>query len=201
MNWIHPIPIWSVVLIALVVPAGAAAMSPLLEWRDPVYIVAGFAGIAAMTLLLVQPLLACGYLPGISRTFGRRIHRWVGSLLLLLVLVHVIALWITSPPDVVDALLFVSPTPFSLWGVIAMWGVLITASLAVLRRQLGIRPRTWRIGHKSLAVVIVVGTVVHVVLIDGTMEIWSKYGLCAVVVMANIAMLINSLSRYKSTRV
>lgn len=189
------------VLIALVVPAGAAAMSPLLEWRDPVYIVAGFAGIAAMTLLLVQPLLACGYLPGISRTFGRRIHRWVGSLLLLLVLVHVIALWITSPPDVVDALLFVSPTPFSLWGVIAMWGVLITASLAVLRRQLGIRPRTWRIGHKSLAVVIVVGTVVHVVLIDGTMEIWSKYGLCAVVVMANIAMLINSLSRYKSTRV
>ena len=195
MSWIRTIVIWAVVAIAFIVPIAAAAMSPLLEWREPVYIAAGFAGIAAMTLLLMQPLLAGGYLPGISGPLSRRVHRWVGSILLLLVIIHIMALWITSPPDVIDALLFASPTPFSLWGVIAMWGLFFTASLVALRRRLPVQPRQWRIGHKTLAVVIVVGTVVHAVLIDGTMETWSKYGLCALVIMANIGMLATPFSR------
>ena len=29
------------------------------------------------------------------------------------VVIHVAGLWITSPPDMIDALLFTSPTPFS----------------------------------------------------------------------------------------
>lgn len=40
------------------VPIAVAAFSPLLEWRGPVYIAAGFAGILGMALILAQPLLA-----------------------------------------------------------------------------------------------------------------------------------------------
>ena len=113
-------------------------------------------------------------------------HHWIGGALVAAVVVHVAGLWITSPPDMVDALLLVSPTPFSPFGVIAMWAIFAVALLAALRRRLGLRPRTWRIAHMSLAVVIVVGTVVHGMLVEGTMETMSKAALCALVLGAAI---------------
>lgn len=181
--------IWAALAIAIVVPIAAAATSPLLAWREPVYIAAGFAGIIAMALLLVQPLLAGGYLPGLSGQRGRRVHRGIGIGLVVAVVIHVAALWITSPPDVIDALLFTSPTPFSAWGVVAMWAVFMAALLAALRRRLRLRPRTWRLAHTSLAAVIVVGSVVHAVLIEGTMETVSKLVLCVLVVAAVLKVL------------
>lgn len=183
--------IWGALATAITVPIAAAAASPLLAWREPVYIAAGFAGVIAMALLLFQPLLVGGYLPGLSAHRGRRLHRWIGSLLVAAVLIHVAALWITSPPDVVDALLFTSPTPFSAWGVIAMWAVFAAALLAVLRRRLRLRPRTWRFAHTSLALVTVIGSVVHAVLIEGTMETVSKVALCALVLAATVKVLVD----------
>jgi predicted ferric reductase len=166
------------------VPIALAATSDLLEWRGPVYIVAGFVGIIALGLMLVQPLLIAGYLPGLSAYRGRRTHHWIGGALVVAMVVHVAGLWITSPPDMIDALSFTSPTPFSPFGVIAMWAIFAVAGLAALRRRLGLR--TWRIAHMSLAVVIVVGSVVHVMLVEGTMETMSKAALCALVLAAAI---------------
>jgi predicted ferric reductase len=176
--------IWAALAAVVALPVAAAATSPLLAWRDPIYIAAGFAGVIALGLMLVQPLLIGGYLPGLSAYRGRRVHHWIGGVLVVAVVVHVGGLWITSPPDVIDALLFASPTPFSAWGVIAMWAVFAVALLAALRRRL--RPRTWRIGHTVLAVVIVVGSVVHGILIEGTMETVSKAVLCALVLAATM---------------
>ena len=169
--------IWLVLATAVSAPIAIAASSPLLAWREPVYIVAGLAGVIAMALLLVQPLLAGGYLSGLSRQRARACHRIVGAALVLSIVVHVVGLWITSPPDVVDALLFASPTPFSAWGVIAMWAALAAAVLAIVRRRLG--PRAWRLGHTSLVIVVVVFSVVHAMMIEGTMGLVSKTALCA----------------------
>ncbi len=179
---VRPVLIWCALLVAVAVPIIAAAQSPLLAWRDPVYIAAGFCGIVGLALILLQPLLMGGYLPGLSPGRGRLAHRWVGGLLVLMVVMHVVGLWLTSPPDVVDALLFVSPTAFSAWGVIAMWAVFAAALLAAWRRRL--RLRTWRLGHSALASVTVIGAVVHAVLIEGTMETVSKVALCALVLIA-----------------
>jgi len=176
--------IWAALAAAICVPIIAAAASPQLEYRGPIYILAGFAGIIALGLTLVQPLLIGGYLPGLSAYRGRRTHHWIGGALVVAVLVHVGGLWITSPPDMIDALLFVSPTPFSPFGVIAMWAIFAVALLAAIRRRLGLR--TWRIAHMSLAVVIVVGSVVHGVLIEGTMETMTKAALCTLVLAAAI---------------
>lgn len=181
--------IWTALAAAVCVPIAAAAASPLLAWRDPIYIAAGFAGIVALCLLLVQSLLIGGYVPGVGVHAGRRAHRWIGGLLVVSVLLHVGGLWITSPPDVVDALLFSSPTPFSAWGVIAMWAVFAAALLASFRRRLGLRPRTWRLAHASLAIVTVAGTVAHTLLIEGTMETFSKVALCLLVLAAIIKVL------------
>ena len=119
--------VWAVLIVLIVPPLVLAANSPLLAWRQPAYIVAGLAGVIGLALLLVQPLLIGRYLP-LPKSLNRRVaHRWVGFALVLAVLVHVVGLWLTSPPDVVDALLFVSPTPFSVWGVLAMWAAFATA--------------------------------------------------------------------------
>src|SRR5262245_9317407 len=176
--------IWAALAAAICVPIAAAATSPLLEWRGPVYILAGFAGIVGLGLLLLQPLLAGGYLPGLSAYRGRRVHHWIGGALVVAMVVHVGGLWITSPPDMIDALLFTSPTPFSPFGVIAMWAIFAVALLAAFRRRLGLR--TWRIAHMSLAVVIVGGSVVHAMFVEGTMETISKAALCALVLAAAI---------------
>lgn len=185
------IAIWAALAAAVAVPLAVAAGSPLLAWREPVYVVAGFAGVVAMALLLVQPLLAGGYLPGLPAPRGRRTHRWVGGVLVAAVLVHVAGLWVTSPPDVVDVLLLRSPTPFSLWGVVAMWAVFAAALLAALRRRLRIRPRSWRLAHTSLAAVIVVGSVGHAMLIEGTMGTASKAALCALALAATVKVLVD----------
>jgi predicted ferric reductase len=178
--------IWAALAAAICVPLAAAASSELLAWRGPVYILAGFAGIIALGLVLVQPLLIGGYLPGLSAYRGRRAHHWVGGALVVAIVIHVGGLWITSPPDMIDALLYASPTPFTPWGVTAMWAIFAVALLAALRRRLGLGPRKWRVVHVPLAVVIVVGSVVHGILVEGTMETMSKAALCALVLAATI---------------
>ena len=183
--------IWVALAAAVGVPIAAAALSPLLEWRGAVYILAGFAGIIALGLVLVQPLLIGGYLPGLSAYRRRRAHHWIGGALVAAVVIHVGGLWITSPPDMVDALLFSSPTPFSPWGVIAMWAIFAVALLAAFRRRWGLRAQAWRIAHMPLAVVIVAGSVVHGLLIEGTMEMVSKAVLCALVLAATIKAMVD----------
>lgn len=176
--------IWAAVILVMAIPLLLAAQSPLLAWRQPVYILAGLAGIVGFTLLLLQPLLANAALPGLHPMRARRIHRAVGVLLLSAILVHVGGLWITSPPDMIDALLLRSPTPFSLWGVLAMWAIFATALLARFRRRLNLS--TWRRGHRALALVIVAGTIAHAMLIEGTMETLSKVALCVFVGAATL---------------
>ena len=183
--------IWAALAATIGVPIALAAASPLLAWRGPVYILAGFAGMIALGLVLLQPLLIGGYLPGLAAHRGRRAHHWIGGALVVAVVVHVAGLWFTSPPDMVDALLFTSPTPFSPFGVTAMWAIFAVALLAALRRRLGLRPRTWRLAHMSLAVVIVAGSIVHGLLIEGTMETVSKAALCALVLVAAIKVMVD----------
>lgn len=186
MPALRSILIWAALCLAIAAPLGIAASSPLLQWRDPVYIVAAFAGVVGMALILLQPLLAAGYLPGLRIHRSRNLHRWTGAALVLAVLIHVGGLWITSPPDVIDALLFVSATPFSIWGVIAMWAIFVTALLAILRSRRALGPRVWRLGHSALALVIVCGTVLHALLIEGTMGQISKIILAALASAATI---------------
>lgn len=168
--------IWATLALAIAVPLFAAAQSPLLQWRDTVYIIAGFSGIVGLALLLVQAVLISGIL---SSGTAHRIHIWTGAGLIGAVIVHVVALWITSPPDVIDVLLFRSPTPFSVWGAIAMWAVFVGGFLAALRKRISLR--IWRLGHSFAVLLMIIGTVVHTWLIQGTMEDLTKAVLCLMV--------------------
>lgn len=182
---------WVLLGFVIITPVAIASSSPLLTGRDAIYVMAGIAGVIALALLVVQPLLAAGYLPGSPAVRGLRWHRWIGAGIVLAVALHVVGLYLTSPPDALDALLFRSPTPFSVYGVTAMWGVVLTAILVAARRRLGLGNASWRIAHNGLAVVVVVTSVVHALMIEGTMGSWSKLMLCACALAATVVVVLH----------
>jgi predicted ferric reductase len=176
--------IWLALAALIAVPIAFAMLSPYLAYRNTAYLIGGFAGIVCLVFLLVQPLLAARYLPGLGLTAARKAHRIIGGLILAGVVIHVVGLYVTSPPDTLDALLLRAPTAFSLYGVSAMWATFLTAMLVLLRRRF--RYATWRILHNGLALFVVIATVVHALLIEGAMEPVSKWVLCLAVLLATL---------------
>lgn len=183
--------VWGLIIAIMIVPIAIAAFSPYLPSRNAPYIVGGFAGIVCLSLLVLQPLLPAGYLAGTQGPAGRRWHRWLGFGIVAAVALHVGGLYLASPADTLDALLLVSPTPFSVYGVTAMWGVVATAVLVLLRRRLGLRTSIWRLIHNTLAAVVVAATVIHALQIEGAMEGVSKWVLCLAVVAATTVALLD----------
>ena len=181
---VRAILVWTALAGVIALALAVAAGSEYLPYRSAVYVAAGFAGMVALALLLAQPLLAAGLLPGLPAPVGRRVHRWTGAALVAAVAGHVAGLWITSPPDMIDALTFTAPTLFSVFGVLAMWALLAAALLAAARRRLALRPQVWRLAHSTAAATVVGGSVAHAMLVEGTMGPVSKALLCAAAVGA-----------------
>lgn len=167
----------------MVVPVLLAATSPYLAYRSPVYILAGFAGIIAMSFLVMQPLLSHPPSNLMPRPSARRWHRITGITITLLVLAHVGGLYLVSPPDTLDALLLRAPTLFSVFGVLALWACLLTAGLAATRRRLSLRPVIWKRLHQVIASVLAIATVIHAILIDGAMDPITKTLLGAAIIV------------------
>ena len=71
-----------------------------------------------------------------------------------------------------------------------MWTVFLSAGVVAVRRRLTSNLITWQRLHRSLGFIIVLGSVVHAFLIEGTMETWSKALLCLAVIIATIITLI-----------
>lgn len=171
----------------MVLPIIVAAFSPYLVFRDATYIIAGFAGIICLSLFVLQPLLSTRLLTP-NPIVARRLHRVVGIALLILVIIHVVGLYFTSPPDVIDALVFRAPTLFSVFGVIALWGIFLTAFIAFARRYLP--AAAWRIAHQLLSTLVVFATIIHAVQIDGAMEVITKWGISIIALTTTVISLV-----------
>ena len=182
--------VWLLLAACTLVPVGLAAASPLQASREALWIFGGMAGVVALALLLVQPMLAAGLLPGSSILTARRWHRWIGATIVSAVILHVVGLYLYSPDDISDALLLVSPTPFAVYGVVGLVGVIVTALLVVVRSRSGLRYVTWRIVHNAVSLVVVMSSVVHAMLIEGAMGFVSKAILCVLVIAAAMIALI-----------
>ncbi len=178
--------VWLLLAAGLLVPVLLAAANPLQASREAIGIFGAMAGVVALALLLVQPMLAAGLLPGPSILVARRWHRWVGIMIVAAVVMHVVGLYFYSPDDTVDALLLVAPNSFSVYGVIGLWSAVLTALLVAIRSRSGMRYAAWRIVHNAVSVVVVVSSIVHALLIEGAMELVSKVILCVFVVAATI---------------
>jgi hypothetical protein len=97
-----------------------------------------------------------------------------------------VGLYFVSPPDTIDASLLRAPTWFSLFGVVALWGAVLTALLAMTRLKLPMRPRSWKRLHQSIASIVVIATALHAIQIEGAMEVMSKTLLAGTIVAATV---------------
>ncbi|MGQ7847254.1 ferric reductase-like transmembrane domain-containing protein [Granulosicoccus sp. 3-233] len=186
IRWI----LWGAAVCMLVLPLTLAMLSPLQAGREFTYVTGALAGVLALSLLFVQPMLAAGFLPGLGTSRARRWHRRLGLVLLAAVALHILGLYLASPDDMRDALLLVAPTPFSLYGVVALVAVALTGLSAALRSRFRSRIHHWNRIHSALTVVVVTATLVHAWMIDGTMNGLSKMIACAVIAVATIAALV-----------
>ena len=164
----------------MLTPVVLAGFSPYLAFRDIDYIIAGFAGIVCLSLLVLQPVLATKDLPMHPRRM-RILHRWIGAAIAIGVVIHVGGLYITSPPDAIDAFLFRAPTWFSTFGVLAMWLTLAALMLAITRKR---NPKRWKIMHRACATAVAVLTIFHALLIEGAMETVSKWLVCCAIALS-----------------
>lgn len=181
--------VWGLLAACILVPVAIAAANPLLASRDAFWITGSLAGIVALAILLVQPLLAARLLPLPSVSAARRWHRWTGALIMAAVGLHVGALYASSPEDIADALWLVAPTPFSVYGVVGVLGLILTALLVALKSRSGLRYTSWRMLHNALALIVVMSSIAHALLIEGTMGHLSKALLCALVLSATTVVL------------
>jgi predicted ferric reductase len=104
------------------------------------------------------------------------VHRWLGLVVVGLVLAHVAAVVIANPSRIKNLdLLHASPDMRAATG--ATIALLLLAVTALLRRRLRLPYRVWRIVHVLLAAATVAGGAVHVLLLDNLvhddrMRIW-----------------------------
>lgn len=66
----------------------------------------------------------------------------------------------------------------------------VLPGLTAISSRQGWRFRLWRLAHASLALVTILGTVVHALLIEGAMETVTKAALCGLVLFACVGALI-----------
>ena len=194
---------WIVVVSIAAAPVIAAAANPLQGGREMLWIMGGMAGVVALCLLFVQPLLMAAAPPLLAAREGVHWHRWGGIAIVAVVALHVGALYAYSPDDMTDALLLVAPTPFSLYGVISLWCLVLMAVLVATRRLLRFGYRLWRILHSVLAVAVVGAGAIHAIQIEGVMEEYSKLSVCIAALAATTvgALEVNVLAPLRRRRI
>ena len=145
-----------------------AAVPPVLALSDPhlagasaALTISTAAAAVAVSVLVLQPLLA-----GTGRV---RRHRLLGVVALVLVLVHVGALFVESPSDARFAMSPDGPTRARM-ALFATVALIALVAVGALRRRLPLAPSSWRILHAYLAVVVIALGLGHALLTDGALD-------------------------------
>ncbi len=146
--------------LVLAAPLVVALTDPHFEAASTALAISIVASTLAVSALVLQPLLATGRI---------RRHQLVGAAAFVLVAIHVAALFAESGEDARFALSPDGPTRarMALFATIAL---ILAVGLGVFRRHLKLAPRTWRILHAYLAVVVITLGLGHALLTDGAMD-------------------------------
>lgn len=179
--------IWLGLFALMAFPVIRAISNPYLPFRETSYIIAGFAGIFCLSIFVLQPLLATRRIP-LHPFRARRLHRIVGICVLSLTIIHVAGLFVTNSDDVIDVFMLRAPTTFSIFGVIAFWGIILTGLIATLRHSLP--SFIWRKTHQTLSCIVISATIIHALQIQGAMEPISKWIICLAAILSTVVALI-----------
>ena len=148
------------VLAVVALPLGLTLTDVHLAGQPAALVVSTGAAALAVSAPTVQPFLAGGG--------GIRWHRALGGIALVLVLLHLGALFAYEVDDTLFALSLDGPTRGRM-AVLATAALLAVVALGVTRRRLPISGASWRILHGFLAILVVALGFGHAVLTDGAL--------------------------------
>lgn len=151
----------AIAIAAVAFPVGVALTSRYAQAASVALIVSLVASTIALGVIAVQPVLAA------ARKIQR--HQFFGVIALVLVLVHIAALFLESPDDLLFALSPDGPLRARM-ALIATIALTLMATLGALRPRLRWHPTTWRILHAYLAVVVIILGFGHALLTDGALD-------------------------------
>ncbi len=141
----------------LLMPLAPQSYMPQMQFALAV----GFAVYMGMALQVV----IAARLPVIARPIGidvlLRLHRYMGAVLLLLLIAHVVAFLLMSP-RVLDWLLFIDRDLKAWTAATAFYAMVLLAVTSIWRRRLGWSYETWRTVHIALTAAAMFGAYVHV---------------------------------------
>jgi len=143
------------------VPVVLALTDPHLAGASGALTISTATAAVAVSVIALQPLLA-----GTGRV---RRHRLLGVAALVLVLVHVGALFVESPADARFALSPDGPTRARM-ALLATIALIALVAVGALRGRLPLAPSSWRLVHAYLAVVVIVLGLGHALLTDGALD-------------------------------
>jgi predicted ferric reductase len=146
---------------ACAVPLALALTDAHLADASPALTLSTAAAAVAIPVIAVQPLLA-----GRGRI---SIHRLIGVLALVLVLVHIGALFIESADDTLFAMSPDGPTRARM-ALMATIALLVVVALGAGRRRLPLSGTAWRILHAYFALLVIVLGFGHALLTDGALD-------------------------------
>ena len=151
----------TVAIAACAVPLVLALTDPHLDGASAALTLSTAAAAVAVPVIAVQPLLA-----GRGRISR---HRMVGLVALLLVLVHIGALFVESADDTLFAMSPDGPSRARM-ALMATIALLIVVALGAGRQRLPLAAPTWRILHAYFAVLVIVLGFGHALLTDGALD-------------------------------
>src|SRR5262245_6077734 len=175
------------VVVAPLVFAALGISNPGHSFWDSFSIALGFVGLTMMGLEFV--LVA--RFKAVAAPFGQdallQFHRQIGYVGLAFVLGH-IALSTTwdkvNPSDAVNA-------PALVWfGVAAAGALVVLVATSVWRLRLRLSYEVWHVAHTALAVILVVGALIHVYLVDGYVNTLWKLVLWGLMTAAFVGLLV-----------
>jgi predicted ferric reductase len=159
---LDPRAVGAVAAIAALPPAGLALASDHFA-GEPLLLASTLCAALAVGALAVQPLFAA------AGARGRRAHRATGTVIVVLVLLHVALLFVLAPDDALFAMSPDGPTRARM-ALIATVALLVAAVLGAIGPSSRVSRRTWRVLHAYLALLVVVLGVGHAVLTDGALD-------------------------------
>jgi len=148
-------------LAAGAVPLVLALTDAHLADASTALILSTAAAAIAIPVIAFQPLLA-----GRGRIDG---HRLIGGVALVLVLVHIGALFVESTDDTLFAMSPDGPTRARM-ALMATIALVIVAGLGAGRRRLPVSGTTWRILHAYFALLVIVLGFGHALLTSGALD-------------------------------
>lgn len=155
--------IWIGIYLALILlPVALLAFAPEAGTADKQFAIA--LGLAAFVGMTLQVVLAAR-VPQMVQSAGMdtllRLHRYMGSVLMILVITHVVIFMLQRGVSMFEWIFFIDRTAQAWSGAIAWWAMILLTVTSIWRTRIRLSYEQWRVAHLLLTAAVLFAAYLH----------------------------------------